>query len=192
MKQHLQYECWLALAALVVIAVLAACIPPPTPLPSATETPLPEEPPTPLPEAGCCADIGGISLDFSTLPFAPGSLPAVFTFGNVDFTRIWNEIKFGQGSLWCWGSGQWLGVWNDATVKLDFYMLPCQVCKIVAEVDGHGPEARLEGRLRDGTTQTAVCPGDRRTMTMATSADNPFISTTLAGQEAQWFVIRLE
>lgn len=182
----MRYKLFVVLGTLVVVLTMAGCACPACPEP----VPTPCCPP--CPEAPCCSEIGGITLDFSTLPLQPGTLPAVFTFGDVDFTRIWNEIKFEQGSLWCWGSEQSLGVWHDATVKLDFCRLPCQVCNIVAEVDDHGPEGRLEGRLGDGTTQTEVCPDDRATLTLTTSADNPFISATLSGQEAEWFIVRLE
>lgn len=146
------------------------------------------------PTTGCCSELGGVSLDFSALPFPAGPLPPVFTFGNVEFVRIWDEIQFRDGWLWCYGSEEWpkgTGNWHDATVRLDFSTLPCQVCKIVADVDGHGPEAHLEGRLRDGTTQTAVCH-DRQTLTLATDPGNPFISAMLSGQEAEWFGMHVE
>jgi hypothetical protein len=144
-------------------------------------------------KAECCSEMGERHLDFSTLPGPPGPLPATFSFCGVKFTRIWREIKKEGGSLWCWGSEEWPpSNWHDATVELDFTQLPCLVCKIVAEVDGHGPEARLVGRLKDGTTQTAVCPGDKRTLTLTASPGNPFIFATLSGQEAEWFGIRLE
>ncbi len=145
-------------------------------------------------EGRCCSEIGGIGLDFSTLPFPAGPLPPEFTFERVDFTRIWDRIEYDEKSLWCFGSVEWppgSGDRHDATVKLVFCMLPCQVCEIYAEVDGHGPEAHLVGTHLDGTTQTAVCPGDRRTLTLATEPNNPFISATLSGQEAEWISIKL-
>lgn len=150
----------------------------------------PEGPPT-----RCCSEIGGISLDFSTATTLPVGVLVTFTFGGVEFTRVYSEISFGGSSLKCTGSEEvppGSGNFNDAAVRLDFGTLPCLVCKILAEVDGHGPEARLVGRLRDGTTQTAVCPGDKRTLTLTTGPDKPFISATLSGQEAEWFGILLE
>jgi hypothetical protein len=146
------------------------------------------------PTAECCSELGGVSLDFSTLPFPAGPLPPVFTFGGVEFVQIWEEIQFRNGWLWCFGSEEWpkgSGTWYPATVKLYFGMLPCQVCKIVADVHGHGPEARLEGRLRDGTTQMAVSP-DRQTLTLTADPGNPFVSATLSGEEAEWFGMHLE
>lgn len=145
-------------------------------------------------EGKCCSEIGWISLDFSTLPFPVGPLPPEFTFERVDFTRIWDSIEHKEKSLWCFGGVEWppgSGDRHDATVKLVFCTLPCQVCEIVAEVHGHGPKAHLVGTHPDGTTQTAECPGDRRTLTLTTKPDKPFISATLSGQEAQWFSIKL-
>ena len=43
-----------------------------------------------------------------------------------------------------------------------------------------------------GIKNPAVCPGDRRTLTITASPDNPFISAELSGQEAEWFYITLE
>jgi len=146
-------------------------------------------------EPGCCSEIGGVNLDFSTLPFPSGPLPSTFTFGNVEFTRIYNKINFESGSLWCVGSEESppnSNNWYPATVRLDFSKLSCRVCKIIAEVDGHGPEARIEGRQLNGGTQQAICPGEKCTLTISTSLDKHFIYVELSGQEAEWFKVRLE
>jgi len=138
-----------------------------------------------------CGEKGGIKLDLSALPFPPGTVLVHFTFGEVDFVRIWDTIQFGE-TLMCNGSEQdSAGVWHDATVRLYFCTLPCLVYEIVAEVDGHGPEATLTGYLSDGTHQSAVCPGDRRSLHLAASRENPFVSAELSGQEAEWFSVFL-
>jgi hypothetical protein len=146
------------------------------------------------PTTGCCSELGGVSLDFSALPFPAGPLPPVFTFGGVEFVQIFEEIQFHNGSLFCYGSEEspkGSGTWYPATVKLYFGMLPCRVCKIVADVDGHGVEARLEGYLQDGTTQIAVCH-DRQTLTLTADPGNLFISAMLIGAEAGLFGMHLE
>jgi hypothetical protein len=145
------------------------------------------------PKAGCLSEIGGLGLDFSTLPFPDGPLPSVFVFGGVRFTTVWRRIEKGRGALWCYGAEESPpGNWNDATVQLDFDKLSHVVCEITAEVNGHGPEARLEGYQLGGQTQTAVCPGDKRTLKLSASPGNPFTFARLSGQEAEWSVIHLE
>lgn len=146
-------------------------------------------------EPGCCSEMGGIDLEFSKLPFPSGPLPSMFIFDQVEFTRIYEEIKFESNSLWCVGGEESppnSGNYYPATVRLDFSKLPCRVCKIIAEVDGHGPEARIEGQQLNGGTQQAICPGDKRTLTISASHDKPFISLKLSGEEAEWFRVRLE
>ena len=141
-------------------------------------------------KSGCCAGSGGINLDFSSLP--TGTLPAVFTVDKVDGVRIYDEIRGGGASLWCHGSREVApGNWKDAAVMLLFGKLPCRVCTISAEVHGHGPEARLVAVQQDSSTQTAVCPGDQRVLTLKATVDNPFIYAILSGQEAQWLSFQL-
>ena len=164
---------------LMVVGILAAaCVPTPEPR---QET------------DACCAETGGIALEYANLPFPPGPLPPLFTFEGVEFGRVWDEITFDGDALWCLGSEEFPpGTWNDATVKLDLAMLPCAVCGIVADCAGNGPEARLEARMAGGGTQTAICPGEKGTVTLTTSVDVRFMSAVLSGQEAEWFVMRLE
>ena len=132
-------------------------------------------------------------LCFGHLPFADGTLPLPFVFKNVTFHRVWGEIAKNEGSLWCLGSEESpSGVWHDATVLLGFGALPCTVCKVVAEIDGHGPEATLTGYLLDGSTQTAVCPGDKQTLILTTTQDNPFVSVAISGEEAEYCCMHLE
>jgi len=143
-------------------------------------------------KGGCFSEKGGKILDLSRLPFPPGSLPPVFTFEDVLFTTIWKEIRM-NGTLWCCGSEESPPkTWNDATVQLDFSKLSHAVCKITATVDGHGPEARLEGYHGSGVSQVAVCPGDKQTLTLSASSGNPFAFARLSGQEAEWFIVHLE
>jgi len=165
-------------------AVMAACTPTPTPLSEPTAS-----------GAGggaCCSESGGVLLEFRDLPFAPGPLPPSFTFKGVTFTRIWGEIRCDGDSLWCVGSEQSGGVGYDATVQLSFGGLPCAVCKIETDIDGHGPDAQLEGQMLSAGITSHLCPGDRRILQVTTTADDPFIGAVLSGQEAQWFTMRLE
>jgi hypothetical protein len=188
-------------AGLMVLGALAvACAPcPPCPeLPEQTQVTcppcpeLPEQPPVTC-TAVCCGETGGIKLDYQSLPFPTGTLPPLFTFEDVVFTRIWDEIAFNGDALECLGSEEFPpGTWNDATVRLDFGSLSCGVCSIVAECAAHGPEARLEAYMLGGGTQVAVCPDDRGTVSLTTSADAPFMWTLLTGQEAEWFAMSLE
>ncbi|MCP5108689.1 MAG: hypothetical protein GY950_35215 [bacterium] len=118
----------------------------------------------------------------------------MFTVDKVDGIRIYNKIERAGTSLWCRGSEEvppGSGNWKDAAVMLLFHKLPCNVCVISVEVDGHGPEARIAATQRDGTTQTAVSR-DRRALTLNAVVDNPFVSVVLSGQEAEWLSIRLE
>lgn len=141
----------------------------------------------------CCSAMGGLHLDFSTLPFPDGPLPSVFKFEDVLFTRFWEKVEKRNGALCCIGSEESPpGKWNEATTHLGFDELPCTVCKIVAEVDGHGPEARLTAYHLNGAVQTAVCPGDKRTLMLSASLEDPFKFATLSGQEAEWFWVCLE
>jgi hypothetical protein len=190
-----------AVVGLMVVGALAvACAPcPPCPeLPEQTPVtcpPCPELPElTPMPwTAVCCGETGGIELNYKDLPFQNGPLPPVFTFKDVEFTTIWEEIIFDEDALWCLGSEEFPpGTWNDATVKLDLTMLPCAVCRIVADCASNGPEARLEARELGGGTQVATCPGERGKVELETSLDAPFMSAILSGQEAEWFVMYLE
>ena len=139
----------------------------------------------------CCSETGGIILDFSSLPV--GTPLVMFTVDKVDGIRIYDVIKREDTSLFCRGSVEVSpGIWEDAAVMLLFHRLSCNVCKITTEVHGHGPEARIVATQRDGTTQTAVCPGDNRVLTLNATHDNPFIYAILSGQEAEWIKIRLE
>jgi hypothetical protein len=147
----------------------------------------------PLPtELPCCGELGGHRIDFAALPFPAGPLPPWFIFADVGFTRIWDRIEHQAGALFCFGSVEFPAtVWNDAEVMLDFGRLRCVPCKIEADVDGHGPDARLVGHLNDGTTQTAVCPGDKRTLVLSAGAGRYYTHASLSGQEAEWSAVRL-
>lgn len=137
----------------------------------------------------CCSDVGGIRLDFSSL--ATGPL-IMFTVNRVDGFRVYNTIKREGNSLRCLGREEVTpGNWKDAAVMLLFHKLACGVCKITAEVNGHGPEARISAAQRDGTTHTAVSR-DRRVLTLNATMDNPFIYVILSGQEAEWIELKLE
>ncbi|MCX6583133.1 MAG: hypothetical protein NT166_23410 [Candidatus Aminicenantes bacterium] len=139
-----------------------------------------------------CLDTGGITPDFSSLP--PGPL-AMFTVDNVDGIRLYRLVKREGASLWCI-DGEELppgsGNRKDAAVMLLFHKLPCKVSVITAEVHGHGHVARMVAAQPDGTTQTAICPGDKRVLTLHAEADNHFIYAILSGQEAEWLKFRLE
>ena len=145
-------------------------------------------------EKVCCSETGGISLDFSSLPV--GSPLVMFTVDNVVGIRIYDQVKREGTSLWCVGREEvppGSGNWEDAAVMFLFSRLPCNVCVITAEVHGHGNEARIVAAQRDGTTQTAVCPGDQKVLKLnAATKDNPFIYAILSGQEAEWISFRLE
>ena len=141
----------------------------------------------------CCLATGGISLDLSSLP--AGTPLVMFTVDKVDGIRIYNTIEYDGDSLWCRSSEEippGSGIRKDAAVMLLFHRLPCNVCKITTEVHGHGNEARIKATQRDGTTQTAVCPGDRRVLKLYATKDNPFIYAIPTGQEAEWIGFRLE
>jgi hypothetical protein len=141
----------------------------------------------------CCSATGGIGLDFSSLPMATPLV--MFTVNKVDGIRIYNMIECTGNSLWCRGSEEiapGCGIWKDAAVILLFHRLPCNVFVITTEVHGHGNESRIKATQRDGTTQTAVCPGDKRILKLFATKDNPFIYAILSGQEAEWHGFRLE
>lgn len=141
----------------------------------------------------CCSEKGGIVLDFSSLPTS--TLPAVFTLDKVTGIRIYNQVKRTCTSLLLLGREEvppGSGNWKDAAIMLLFYQLPCQVCTITYEVHGHGYEARIVATQQNGTTQTAVCPGDRRVLTLHADRENPFTWVILSGQEAEWLKIRME
>ena len=141
----------------------------------------------------CCTGTGGITLEVSILP--AGFLPAVFTVDKVTGIRIYNQVKRSAASLWCLGSEEFppgSGNRKDASVMLLFSQLPCRVCMITSEVHGHGHEARLVAAQSDGTTQTALCPGDRRVLSLHATRNNPFTWVILSGQEAEWLKIRLD
>lgn len=142
----------------------------------------------------CGRDKGGISLDFSSLP---ADTPLVmFTVDQVVGIRLYDPVIREGAALWCRGHRelpQGSGNWEDAAVIFLFSKLPCNVSSITAEVHGHGKEARMVAAQRDGTTQTAICPGNRRILTLSTpTRDNPFIYAILSGQEAQWINFKLE
>ncbi|NIM16705.1 MAG: hypothetical protein GTO45_32345 [Candidatus Aminicenantes bacterium] len=144
-------------------------------------------------EKVCSSETGGINLNFSSLP--AGSPLVMFTVDKVDGIRIYDEIKHVGTSLWCRGGEEvppGSGNWKDAAVMLLFSKLPCYVCAITAEVHGHGNEAHIVATQRDGTTQTAVCPGNKKVLTLNATKNNPFIYAILSGQEAEWIKFRLE
>ena len=145
-------------------------------------------------EKVCCSETGGISLNFSSLPV--GSPLVMFTVDRVVGLRIYDEIKYDGTSLWCRGSQEvppGSGNREDAAVLFLFCRLPCNVCVITAEVHGHGNEARIVASQRDGTTQTALCPGNKKILKLnAATKDNPFIYAILSGQEAEWISLKLE
>jgi hypothetical protein len=143
-------------------------------------------------ETVCCREAGGINLDFSSLP---GENLVMFTVDGVVGIRIYDEIKGDGTSLWCRGSEEvptGSGNREDAAVMLLFSKLSYNVCAIRAEVHGHGYEAHIAAAQRDGTTQTAVCPGNKSVLTLHAAEDNPFIYAILSGQEAEWIKFRLE
>jgi len=145
-------------------------------------------------ERVCCSNTGGISLGFSTLPV--GTPLAMFTVDKVVGIRLYDQVKRMGTSLWCVGSVEippGSGNLEDAAALLLFCRLPCNVCAITAEVHGHGNEARIAATQRDGTTQTAVCPGNKKVLKLnAATKDNPFIYAILSGQEAEWLNFKLE
>jgi hypothetical protein len=142
----------------------------------------------------CCSNTGGINLDFSSLPV--GTPLVMFNVDRVIGIRLYDQIKRDGTSLRCVGREEvppGSGNWEDAAVMLLFCRLPCNVCAITAEVHGHGNEARIVATQRDGTTQTAVCPGDQKILKInAATRDNPFIYAILSGGEAEWLSFKLE
>jgi hypothetical protein len=141
----------------------------------------------------CCLERGGISLDFSSLPL--GTPLVMFTVNNLVGVRIHDRIYVEGTSLWCRGSEEvppGSGHWQDAAVMLVFSRVSCRICALSAGVHGHGHEARIVATQQDGTTQTAVCPGNQRTLKLKATRDNPFIYAILSGQEAEWLSFRLE
>jgi hypothetical protein len=145
-------------------------------------------------EKVCCSETGGINLDFSSLPV--GTPLVMFTVDKVIGIRLYDRIEREGTSLWCRGSQEippGSGNREDAAVLFLFCRLPCNVCAISAEVHGHGNEARIVAAQRDGTTHTAVCPGNKKVLKLnAATKDNPFIYAILSGQEAEWLNFRLE
>lgn len=143
-------------------------------------------------EKVCCLDTGGINPDFSSL--SPGPL-AMFSLDKIDGIRIYQIVKSEGTSLWCIGSEEappGSGNCKDAAVMLLFHRLPCKVTVITAEVHGHDHLARMVAAQPDGTTQTAICPGDKQVLTIHAETDNPFIYVILSGQKAEWLKLRLE
>jgi hypothetical protein len=145
-------------------------------------------------EKVCCSNTGGINLNFSSLPV--GFPLVMFTVDKVIGIRLYDQVKREGTSLWCVGRVEvppGSGNWEDAAVMFLFSRLPCSVCAITAEVHGHGNEARIVATQRDGTTQTAVCPGDQKILKInAATKDNPFIYAILSGGEAEWLSFKLE
>ena len=145
-------------------------------------------------EKDCCLNTGRINLDFSSLPV--GTPLVMFTVDKVIGIRLYDRIERDSTSLWCRGSQEvppGSGNKEDAAVLFLFCRLPCNVCAITAEVHGHGNEARIVAAQRDGTTHTAVCPGNKKVLKLnAATKDNPFIYAILSGQEAEWLGFRLE
>lgn len=141
-----------------------------------------------------CSDEGGINLDFSSLPV--GAPLVTFNVDQVVGIRMYDQIKREDTSLWCVGRQEVppnSGNWVDSAVMLLFCKLSCNVLAITAEVHGHGNEACIKAAQRDGTTQTAVCPGNKKVLKInAATKDNPFIYAILSGQEAEWLSFRLE
>jgi hypothetical protein len=145
-------------------------------------------------EKVCCLDTGGIDLDFSSLPV--GTPLVMFTVDKVIGIRLYDGIKREGTSLWCVGREEvppGSGNWEDAAVLFLFCRFSCNACAITTEVHGHGNEARIVAAQRDGTTQTAVCPGDQKILKLnAATKDNPFIYAILSGGEAEWLNFKLE
>jgi hypothetical protein len=138
-----------------------------------------------------CGEEGGIGLDFSGLP--KGAL-VMFTVDRVVGIRLYDPVRRAGNSLWCADRQEvppGSGCWRDAAVMLLFCRLSCHVCTISAEVHGHGNEARIVATQRDGTSQTAICPGDKKVLRLNATTDNPFVYAVLSGQEAQWLGIKL-
>jgi hypothetical protein len=142
----------------------------------------------------CCLNTGGINLDFSSLPV--GTPLVMFTLDKVVGIRLYDEIKREGTSLWCRGNQEvppGSGNWEDAAVMFLFCRLSCNVCAITTEVHGHGNEARIVAAQQDGTTHTAVCPGNKEVLKLnAATKDNPFIYAILSGQQAEWISFKLE
>jgi hypothetical protein len=145
-------------------------------------------------EKVCCRDTGGINLDFSSLPV--GTPLVMFTMDKVIGIRLHDRVKRDGTSLWCRGSQEvppGSGNWEDAAVMFLFCRIACNVCVITAEVNGHGNETRIVATQQDGTTQTAVCPGNKKVLKLnAATKDSPFIYAILSGQEAEWLSFKLE
>lgn len=142
-------------------------------------------------EKAGCGEGGGISLDFSNLP--AGNL-VMFTVDKVTGIRLYDEIMGGGTSLWCRNSQEsppGSGKWKDAAVILFFCGLSCRVSAVTAEVHGHGNQARISATQTDGTTQAALCPGDKQVLTLNAAEDNPFIYAVLSGREAEWISLKL-
>lgn len=136
----------------------------------------------------CCSMTSPINLDFS----GKSGVPTVVS--GVLFTVIWKDVEFKDDSLWCLGSEEYplhSGVWHSAAVNMDFKMLPCSVCKIIADVNGHGPEARLEGQLLKGGPVVATSHNKQK-LSISALPGNPFVSAKLSGTEAEWASITLE
>ncbi len=150
---------------------------------------LDEPEPSPEKSEECC---GGVYIDLSALPFPVGPLPAFFVYDFLTFTEVYEDIEFSGSSLNCFGSEFVGGVWHDATVRINLLGLSCVACAVSAEVDGHGPDARLLGHLADGTIVTDGCPGDRRVLKITGSLSNPIVAIELSGQEAEWFWIQVD
>jgi hypothetical protein len=143
-----------------------------------------------LGDGECCASSGGVLIDLTALPYTTFSVPNAFVYQNVPFTEIYEDIRLETG-LFCYGSELVGTTWYDATVSLDLTPLSCYSCTVRAEVNGHGPEARMKAFFADGSTTTEVCPGDRRVLTIVGTYNYPIVRLELSGQEAEWYWIEI-
>ncbi len=138
--------------------------------------------------SNCCSMTSPISLGFSGMSGVPTVVSGVL------FTILWKDVEFREDSLWCLGAEEFpsgSNTWHDAAAKMDFQMLPCKVCTITAQVDGHGPVAKLEGQ-RLGSGSVVATTHSKDTLTIQTPQDDPFVSAIISGKEAEWKDIRLE
>lgn len=145
----------------------------------------------------CCGDVGaGFTIDFADpgvtaqlVPPPPGSPLNSFQIQGVQFTRIWDTIKYDGQTLQCSGGIEFPpGVWNEATVRMDFFGLSCLVCSVIASGNPHGPEVNLHG-YKWGNQGPAASDGAEGNqdfeLHIKSDAKSPFISATIGGEETE-------
>lgn len=140
-----------------------------------------------------CADAGKIKLRFTELP--AGVLPVFLKLNRVTGIRVYGRIKRIGTSLWLLNSEEDPpGTENkkEAAIMFLFCQLPCKVCTITVEVNGHGNEARIIATQHDGSVQTATCLGRKQILTLNAIPNNPFTWVLLSGQDTEWLGFQLE